>query len=157
VDLQVFLWFQSHQGGWGSRILLQVIKGLLCLLSPLELVLFFYELKEREPLTLSHEMNLLRAAMHHVKFWTSWRLSGGFILVIADTFSRLGSIPRWETIYSSSFPEGTLNVHLLRFSFILNSLGLSKVSARSEMSPSSFRILMTTSSMYAPVTHLVLL
>jgi hypothetical protein len=49
-------------------------------------------------------MNLLKAAMHPINFWTSWRLSDGFILVKADTFSRLGSIPRWETIYSSNLP-----------------------------------------------------
>jgi hypothetical protein len=38
----------GYQGGWGSQILLQVFKGLLCLRSPLELVLFFEEFKERE-------------------------------------------------------------------------------------------------------------
>jgi hypothetical protein len=41
--------------------------------------------------------------MHPVNFCTSWRLSGDFILVIADTFSGLGSIPRRETIYPSNF------------------------------------------------------
>jgi hypothetical protein len=40
--------------------------------------------------------------------------------VIADTFSGLGSIPRWETMYPSNFPEGTPNVHLSGFGFILN-------------------------------------
>jgi hypothetical protein len=82
-------------------------------------------------------MDLLKAAMHLVNFWTSWRLSSGFILVIADTFSGLGSISHWETIYPSNFPEGTLKVHLSGFSFILNFLRLSKVSARLELSPSS--------------------
>jgi hypothetical protein len=42
---------------------------------------------------LSHEMNLLKATMHLINFWTSWRLLGGFILVIADSTSGLGSIP----------------------------------------------------------------
>jgi hypothetical protein len=51
----------------------------------------------------SHEMNLLKAAMHPINIYTSWRLSGDFILVIADTFSGLRSIPRRETIYPSSF------------------------------------------------------
>jgi hypothetical protein len=82
-------------------------------------------------------MNLLKATIHPVNFWTSWRLSGGLILVIADTFSGLGSIPHQETIYPSSFNEGTLNVHFLGFGFILNFLRLLKVSARTEMSPSS--------------------
>jgi hypothetical protein len=40
--------FQGYQGGWGCQILLQVFKGLLCLLSLLELILFLEELKERE-------------------------------------------------------------------------------------------------------------
>jgi hypothetical protein len=85
----------------------------------------------------SHEINLLKATMHPLNFCTSWRLSGGFILVIADTFSGLGSIPRRGTIYPSNFPQGTPSVHFSGFSFILNFLRLSKVSARSEMSPSS--------------------
>jgi hypothetical protein len=69
--------------------------------------------------------------------------------VIANTFFGLGSIPCQETIYLSDFPKGTPNVHFSRFSFILNFLGLSKVSTRSEMSPSSSYVLMTTSSTYA--------
>jgi hypothetical protein len=85
----------------------------------------------------SHEMNLLKEATHLVNFCTSWRLLGGAIFIITDTYNRLGSIPRRETIYPSNFPEGTLNVQLLGFSFILNFLMLSKVSASSEMSPSS--------------------
>jgi hypothetical protein len=48
VELQVFVGFQGYQSEWGSQILLQVFEGLLCLLSPLELVLFLEELKERE-------------------------------------------------------------------------------------------------------------
>jgi hypothetical protein len=85
----------------------------------------------------SHEMNLLKEATHLVNFCTSWRLSGGAIFIITDTYNRLGLIPRRETIYPSNFPEGTSNVQLLGFSFILNFLMLSKVSASSEMSPSS--------------------
>jgi hypothetical protein len=40
--------FRGYQSGWGYQILLQVFKGLLCLLSPLELVIFLEEVKERE-------------------------------------------------------------------------------------------------------------
>jgi hypothetical protein len=87
----------------------------------------------------SHEINMLKVSMHPVNFCTSCRLSGGFILVIADTFSGLGSIPRWETIYPSNFLEGMPNVHFSGFSFILNFLRLLMVSARSEMSPSSLQ------------------
>jgi hypothetical protein len=68
----------------------------------------------------SCEINLLKAAIHPINFCTSWRLSGSFILVIADNFSGLGSIPWQETIYPSSFPESTPNVHFLGFNFILN-------------------------------------
>jgi hypothetical protein len=114
---------------------------------------FLRGLKKGSLLMMSHEMNLLKVAMYHVNFCTSSRLSSGFILVIADTFSRLGSMPRRETIYPSNFPEGTLNVHFLGFSFILNFLRLSKISARSEMSPSSSQVFMTTSSTNAYVLH----
>jgi hypothetical protein len=41
----------------------------------------------------NYEINLLKAAIHSVNFYMSWRLSGGFILVIANTFSGLWSIP----------------------------------------------------------------
>jgi hypothetical protein len=40
--------FGATRVGGGSKILLQVLKVLLCLLSPLKLVLFLEELKERE-------------------------------------------------------------------------------------------------------------
>jgi hypothetical protein len=85
----------------------------------------------------SCKINLLKVAIHPINLCTTWWLSGGFILVIADSFSGLGSMPRWETIYPSNFPEGTLNVHFSGFSFILNFLRLSKVSASSEMTLSS--------------------
>jgi hypothetical protein len=114
---------------------------------------FLRSLKKGSPLMPSHEINLLKAAMHPVNFCTSWRLSDDFILVIADTFSRLGSIPRCETIYLSNFAEGTPNVHFSGFSFILNFLRLSKVSAMSEKSHSSSRVFTTMSSTYASVLH----
>jgi hypothetical protein len=83
----------------------------------------------------SRDMNLLKAVIHPVNFCMSWRLLGGFILVIANTFSGLGLIPRWETIYMSSFHEGIPNAHILGFNFNLIFLRFSKVSAKSEMSP----------------------
>jgi hypothetical protein len=110
---------------------------------------FLRSLKKGSPLTPSHEMNLLKVAIHPVNFWTSWRLSDGAIRVIVDTFSGLGSIPRRETIYLINFPKGTPNVHFSGFSFILNFLMLSKVSVRTEMSPSSPQVLTTTSLTYA--------
>jgi hypothetical protein len=40
--------FWGYQSGWGSQIPIQVFEDILCLLSRLELVLFFEELEERE-------------------------------------------------------------------------------------------------------------
>jgi hypothetical protein len=40
--------FRGYQSRWGDQIFLQVFEGLLCLLRPLELVLFLEELKEWE-------------------------------------------------------------------------------------------------------------
>jgi hypothetical protein len=40
--------FWGYQSGWGCQILLQVFEGLLCLLSPLKLVLILEELQETE-------------------------------------------------------------------------------------------------------------
>jgi hypothetical protein len=114
---------------------------------------FLRSLKKGSPLTLSREMNLLRATIHPVNFCTLWRLFGGAIFFIADTFSGLGSIPHQKTIYPTNFPEGMPNVHFSRFSFILNFLKLSKVSAGLEMGHSSSRVLMTTSSTYVSVLH----
>jgi hypothetical protein len=87
----------------------------------------FLEELEGSLLTPSHEMNLLRAAIYPVNFCTSWRLLGGAMFVIANTFSGLGSIALRETTYSSILPKGTPNVHFSRLSFILNFLRLSKV------------------------------
>jgi hypothetical protein len=114
---------------------------------------FLRTLKMGYLLTPSLEMNLLRAAMHPINFCISWRISSGFMFVIAYTFSRLGSIPHWETIYLSSFPECTPNVHFSVFNFMLNFLRLLKVSTRSEMSPFDSLVFTTTSSMYASALH----
>jgi hypothetical protein len=40
--------FRSYQSRWGCKVLLQVFKGVVCLLRLLKLVLFLEELKERE-------------------------------------------------------------------------------------------------------------
>jgi hypothetical protein len=40
--------FWGYQCRWGNQIPLQVFKGFLCLLSPLELALFLEKLKEWE-------------------------------------------------------------------------------------------------------------
>jgi hypothetical protein len=48
VELQIFVGFRGYQSVWGCQIHLQVFEGLLRVLSPLKLVLFLEELKERE-------------------------------------------------------------------------------------------------------------
>jgi hypothetical protein len=48
IELQVFMGLQGYQSGWGSQVFLQVLEGLLCLLSPLEFVLLLEEFKEWE-------------------------------------------------------------------------------------------------------------
>jgi hypothetical protein len=62
-------------------------------------------------------MNLFKAAIHPVSFCTSLMLVGAFILVMAEIFSGLASMPRWLMMKSSSFPEGTPKTHLFGLSF----------------------------------------
>jgi hypothetical protein len=57
-------------------------------------------------------MNLFSAAMHPVSFWTSLMLVGAFILVMAEIFSGLASMPRWLMMKPSSLPEGAPKTHL---------------------------------------------
>jgi hypothetical protein len=135
------------------KYILRSSKASCASLAPWNLSYFWRSLKKGSPLMPSREMNLLREAIHSVHFCTSWRLSGGAIFVIIDTFSGLGPILHRETIYPSNFPEGTPNMHFSGFSFILNFLMLSKVTTRSEMSPSSSQVLMITSLMYASALH----
>jgi hypothetical protein len=47
VELHVFVGFRGYQSGWCSQVL-QVFECLVGPLSPLELILFLEELKERE-------------------------------------------------------------------------------------------------------------
>jgi hypothetical protein len=39
----------GHQGGWGSQVLFEVLKGFLSFFGPLELILYLEEFEEREP------------------------------------------------------------------------------------------------------------
>jgi hypothetical protein len=71
---------------------------------------------------------------------------GAFILVMAEIFSWLASMPRWLMMKLSSFPEGTLKTHLLGLSFHWYSHRDAKVFSRSAMSVSEFLVLTTTSS-----------
>jgi hypothetical protein len=67
-------------------------------------------------------------------------------LVMAEIFSGLASMPRWLMMKPSSFLDGTLKTHLLGLSFQWYSHRDMKVSSRSVMSVSEFRVLTTTSS-----------
>jgi hypothetical protein len=91
-------------------------------------------------------MNLFKAAMHLVSFCTSLMQVGTFMLVMAEIFSGLYLMPRWLMMKPSSFPEGTLKTHLFGLSFHSYSYRDAKVSSRSAMSVSEFRVLKTTSS-----------
>jgi hypothetical protein len=84
--------------------------------------------------------------MHPVSFCTSLMQVGAFILVMAEIFSGLASMPRWLMIKPSSFPEGTPKTHLFGLSFQRYSRRDVKVYSRSAMSVSEFLVLMTTSS-----------
>jgi hypothetical protein len=92
-------------------------------------------------------MNLFKAAMDPVSFCTSLMQVGAFILVMAEIFSGLASMPRWLMMKPSSFPDGTLKTHLFGLSFQWYSHRDAKVSSRSVMSMSEFLVLTTTSSM----------
>ena len=66
---------------------------------------------------------------------------------MALILSGLASIPRWEMRKPSSLPDGTPNAHLSGLSLKLTRRRLSKVSCRSWMRESFYRVLTTMSSM----------
>jgi hypothetical protein len=51
----------------------------------------------------SREMNLFKAAMHPHQLLDTMDACRWLHLVMDVTFSGLGSIPQWETIYKSNF------------------------------------------------------
>jgi hypothetical protein len=68
------------------------------------------------------------------------------MLVMAEIFSGLASMPRWLMMKPSSLPDGTPKTHLLGLSFQRHSRRDAKVSSRSAISISKFLVLTTTSS-----------
>jgi hypothetical protein len=46
VEQQVLAWLRSRQDGWRLQVVFEVLKRLVCLLSPLELVVVLEQLKE---------------------------------------------------------------------------------------------------------------
>jgi hypothetical protein len=91
-------------------------------------------------------MNLFKAAMHPVSFWTSLMQVESLMLVTAEIFSGLVSMPRWLMMKPSSLLDGTPKTHLFGLSFQRYSHKDAKVSSISAMSVSEFLVLMTTSS-----------
>jgi hypothetical protein len=49
--------------------------------------------------------------MHSVSFCTSLMHVGAFMLVMAEIFSGLASMPRWLMMKPSIFPDGTPKTH----------------------------------------------
>jgi hypothetical protein len=90
-------------------------------------------------------MNLFKAAMHPVSFWTSLMHVGAFMLVMAEIFSGLALMPCWLMMKPSSLPEGTPS-SLFGLSFQRYSRRDAKVSSRSSMRVPEFLVLTTTSS-----------
>jgi hypothetical protein len=62
-------------------------------------------------------MNFFRAAIHPVSFCTSLMQVGAFMLVMAEIFLGLASMPRWLMMKLSSFLKGMPKMHLLGLSF----------------------------------------
>jgi hypothetical protein len=84
--------------------------------------------------------------MHPVSFWTSLMDMGAFMLVMAEIFSGLASMPWWLMMKPSSSPESTPKMHLFRLSFQWYSHRDAKVSSRSSMRVLEFLVVTTTSS-----------
>jgi hypothetical protein len=120
-------------------VLFQILQGPLGLLSPLELVLVFQEF-EGSTLSSSREMNLFRAAIHPISFYTSLIVAGASILVMAMIFTGLSSIPRLLTMNPSNFPDGTPKMNFVGLSFHRNLRKLLNVSSKSAIRLSGFLV-----------------
>jgi hypothetical protein len=103
-------------------------------------------LKKGSPLSPSWEMNLFKAAIQPVSFYTSLIVVGDPISVMVEIFTGLASIPRLLTMNPSNFPDGTPKMHLVGLSFHQNLHRLLNISSSSAIRPSGFLVLMTTSS-----------
>src|SRR5881394_982700 len=99
-------------------------------------------------------MKRLSAAMQPVSFCTSFKAVGEFILNMSMSFFGFASMPRYDTMKPSNFPEGTPKTHFSGFNFHLKHLKFVNVSDRLDMRSSLTRDLMATSSTYASTLHL---
>jgi hypothetical protein len=75
-------------------MVLEILQLLVCLLSPLELVVALEQFEEGLSRSPSREMNRFKAAMQPVSFWTSLIIFGASMAVMALIFSGFASIPR---------------------------------------------------------------
>jgi hypothetical protein len=103
-------------------------------------------LQKGSPRSPRFEINLFKATIHPVTFWTSLMHVGAFMLVMAEIFSGLALMLRWLMMKPNSLPEGTPKMHLFGLSFQRYSRRDAKVSSRSSMRVLEFLVLTTTSS-----------
>src|SRR6266511_955891 len=66
--------------------------------------------------------------MQPISLCTSFKAIDEFILNMLLSFSRLTSMPRYDTMKPSSFPEGTPKTHFLGFRFHLKHLKFVNIS-----------------------------
>jgi hypothetical protein len=67
-------------------------------------------------------MKRLRDARHPMSFCNPFRFQIGAMLVMAEIFSGLASMPHSETMNPKSMPQGTPKTHFLGFSLMFFSL-----------------------------------
>ena len=67
---------------------------------------------------MTFETNVFRAATSPVSLCTSFTFLGEVMSSMALTFSRLASIPHWETVNPRNLPNKTPNTHFAGFSLI---------------------------------------
>jgi hypothetical protein len=91
---------------------------------------FRRSLKNRRAHSANLEINYLSAAKHPMSFCTSLMRVRGHIASIVFIFSRLASVPWYETGKPCSLSAVTPKTHLSRFNFVHIERNLSKTKAR---------------------------
>jgi hypothetical protein len=81
----------------------------------------------------SWDTKWLRVVRHPISRWTSLTFQSWPISVMAEILSGFALMPRLVMIYLRILLQGTPKVHFSRFSLMLKSLRLAKVSSRSAM------------------------
>jgi hypothetical protein len=74
-------------------MMLEILQRVFCLLGPLELSWCLSNLKKGNPRSPSREINLFKAAIQSVSFWTSLIVHGASMAVMAVIFSGFALIP----------------------------------------------------------------